>query len=216
MRRVIGLCAGLLVSVSAVQAQTLSVPAITVAPGASVSVTVSGTAGDSFGLVGSTTNSGLVFNGTSFAVGTDFVILAIGVLDGTGKAVVPVTPPFAARDRFYLQALTSASPSFAPFTLGAGLTLVNSEVSRLLLSVGGGSAANGTGFALSPGVTVTRTAPGAYTVAFPGLFSGPNVIPNITPSCGLPVGSLSSTNGGFTVTFSADCAFFFTATPIRR
>lgn len=215
MRRVFGMCAGLLVSVSMAQAQSISVPAITVVPGASVNVTVSGTAGESFGLVGSTTNSGLVYNNQNFAVGTDFVILGVGVLDGTGKATLAVTPPFPARDRYYLQALTSSS-NFASFALSPGQTLISSEVSRVLLAVGGGSTSNGTGFALSPGVTVTRTGPGAYTVAFPGLFAGPNVIPNVTPACGLPVGSLSSTNGGFSVTFSADCAFFFTATPIRR
>lgn len=216
MRRWFAVWASVLVSVSAAQAQTLSVPAIAVAPGATTSVTVTGAAGENFGLVGSTTGSGLVFNGVSFAVGTDFVILAIGVLDGTGKAVVPVTPPFPARDRYYVQALTSASPAFSPFSVSSGLTLVNTEVTRLLLPVGGGVNPNGSGFALSPGVTTTRTAAGVYQVTFTGQFFGPNVIPSITPYCGLAVTGMSANNGGFTVTFPSDCGFFFTGTPIRR
>ncbi len=137
-------------------------------------------------------------------------------LDGTGKAVVPVTPPFPSRDRYYVQALTSASPSFVPFSVSPGLTLVNTEVTRLLLAVGGGVNPNGAGFALSPGVTATRTGVGTYQVTFAGQFSGVNVIPAITPFCGQLIAGLTANNGGFTVTFPTDCGFFFTATPIRR
>jgi hypothetical protein len=217
MRRLIAVCASLLVSASATQAQTLSVPASAVAPGGSVSVTVTGTAGENYALVGSETSSGLTFNGVSFALGTVFQVLSVGVLDGTGRAVVSVTPPFPARDRYYLQGLTSASAGFIPFSLTPSLPLLSSEVTRLLQAVGGGvNGPNGVGFALSPGVTTARNSTGSYTVSFANQFQGANVIANITPACGLPISSLTSNNAGFTVTFTADCTFLFSATPIRR
>ncbi len=218
MRRLIAVCASLLVSASASQSQTLSAPANAVAPGGSVSVTVTGTAGENYALVGSETSSGLTFNGVPFALGTVFQILSVGVLDGAGRAVVPVTPPFPARDRYYLQGLTSASAGFIPFSLTPSLPLLNTEVTRLLQAVGGGVVgATGAGFALSPGITTVRNSVGNYTVSFPNQFTGSNVIPSIAPFCGgLSPSTMSANNGSFTVTFTADCGFFFTATPIRR
>lgn len=217
MGRVIGACALLLVWVPASHAQTLSVPATAVAPGASVSVTVTGTAGQNYALVGSATGSGLTFNGVPFSVGTAFQILSVGVLDGAGTAVVPVTPPFPASDRYYLQALTSASAGFIPFALGPGLPLVNTEVSKLFQALGGGVTAAGVGFAMSPGVTVTRTAQGTYRVDYAGQGTqATNFFPNVSPNGAATLVSLVGNNGTFTVQFTTDVAFYFTVTPVRR
>ena len=85
-------------------------------PGASVAVTIQGTAGRQFALVGSTTGAGLEHGGVALALGRDFVILAIGVLDGGGRAVMSIAPPFVGTtlDGYYIQAVTSATPSFIP------------------------------------------------------------------------------------------------------
>jgi hypothetical protein len=101
-----------------------------VAPGAAVSVTIGGTPGHSFALVGSTMGAGLSFAGVNFAVGLDFAILAQGVIDGTGRATVSVTPPFrfSTLDRYYIQAATSPSPSFVPIEVSPGRVLRNADL----------------------------------------------------------------------------------------
>ena len=78
-------------------------------PGRSSTVTVTGTPGHYFALVGSTTGAGFSYAGVQFAVGPDVVILAMGNLDGSGRAVVNVVPPFvgSSLDRYYIQAVTS-------------------------------------------------------------------------------------------------------------
>ncbi|MEP7118080.1 MAG: hypothetical protein ABI880_10885 [Acidobacteriota bacterium] len=217
MRRFVLACVGLMAFVTLAEAQpTLSLPSIVVNPGASVAVTVNGVAGENFAVIASTTNSGFSYSGVALAVGTDVTILATGVLGAGGTAVVSVTPPFPAYDRFYIQGATSPSPAFAPLNATPGVVLLNSQEARVYLAVGGGVNANGSSFAMSPGVTSTRTAVGTYQVNFAGQFSGPNVIPNITSFTAANITTITSNNGGFTVTFSADTGFFFTATPIRR
>lgn len=54
--------------------------------------------------------------GVNLAVGSGVVLLTTGVISGTGTVSVVVTPPFvaSARDRYYVQAATSPSPSFFP------------------------------------------------------------------------------------------------------
>jgi hypothetical protein len=197
---------------------TLSVPSIVVNTGGTVAATVTGgTAGHSYAIIGSTSNTGFSYAGVALSVGTDVAILAIGVLDGAGNSAAhTIAPPFPARDRYYIQAVTSPN-NFASITPTAGITLINGQEARIYLSVGGGvNGANGVGFALSPGTTTTRTGPGAYTVTWGNQFNGPNVIPTITPACGQSPTGVTANNGGFTVTFASDCTFFFTGTPIRR
>lgn len=193
---------------------TLAAAPFAVPPGTAANLTVSGPAGQQFAIIASSTNSGMSYAGVQLQVGTDVSIVAMGTIGGGGTAVVPVTPPFPARDRFYYQAVLTTN-GFAAITPTPGTVLVNAQDARSFLAVGGGVNAAGAGFALSPGVTTQRTAAGTYSVQWGNQFNT-NVIPTITPFCGLAPSSVAANNGGFTVTFAADCGFFFTGQPIRR
>ena len=109
---------------------TLAVPAAPVTPGAVVTVTIQGPPGQHYALLGSSVGAGLVFSGVPLAVGTEFSVVASGVLDGSGQAVVTGTPPFVftTLDRYYLQAVVSASPTFAPLQASAGGIVRNADV----------------------------------------------------------------------------------------
>jgi hypothetical protein len=87
-----------------------------VAPGAPVTVTVEGPPLQSFAVLGSSVGAGLSYAGQNLALGADFAVLASGTLDGTGRGVVSVTPPFlfTALDRYYLQAAASRGLAHRP------------------------------------------------------------------------------------------------------
>ena len=100
---------------SLASAQTsLDVSADVVMPGSPVTATVTGPPGQLYAIIGSSVGWGLSYGGVALGVGADFVILAQGVLDGTGSVSVPLTPPFlgSVLDRYYIQAATSTSPAF--------------------------------------------------------------------------------------------------------
>ena len=215
MRRFVFASLVVLASAGAAAAQTATASTNVVGAGGSTNLVLAGTPGQQYAVIASANNAGFSYAGVALAVGTDVQILAVGVLDGSGAATVPVTPPFPASDRFYYQAVFTSN-GFGSITASNGVVLINAQEARIFMAVGGGVQANGTGFALSPGVSVTRNSPGSYTVGFANQFTGVNVIPTITPFCGLAPSGVSANNGGFTVTFASDCGFFFTATPIRR
>ncbi len=101
-----------------------------VTPGAALAITVVGPPGHYFAVLGSTVGSGLAFAGQSFAVGSEFVVTASGRLDDTGRVTVTRVPPFqfTTLDRYYLQAVTSASPTFVPALLSPGRIVRNADV----------------------------------------------------------------------------------------
>jgi hypothetical protein len=109
---------------------TLSLSADSAAPGASVTATVSGPAGQHFAIIGSSVGAGVSYGGVALGVGLDFVILAQGVLDGTGQTSVTITPPFlgSVLDRYYVQAATSPSPGFLPLAVSAGRVVRNGDL----------------------------------------------------------------------------------------
>lgn len=102
-----------------------------VGPGGTVSLRVTGPAGQRFAVIGSAVNSGFSYAGVALAVGSDVVILAQGVLDGTGVATLGVIPPFngTTLDRYYLQAVTSPSAAFNPLSPSAGVVIRNRDAS---------------------------------------------------------------------------------------
>src|SRR5262245_13811051 len=73
---------------------SLTVSSDTVAPGASVTATVTGVPGQAFALIGSSMGAGFSHGGVPLKVGPDVAILILSTLDGTGQAQVTVTPPF--------------------------------------------------------------------------------------------------------------------------
>ncbi len=216
MRLMVSAVLGVLLTSGLASAQSMALSNLYVSPGDSVTVTVTGPAGAQFAVIGSAVGSGFAYAGVNLAVGTDVTIHGIGAIPGGGSATLVVTPPFATRDRYFLQAVTSTD-GFATITPTNGTPVMLRDSARLFLAVGGGVNANGSGFALSPGVTTSRTGTGAYAVSFGGLFTGgTNQIPNITSFCGAAPSSIVANNAQFSVTFPTDCGFFFTVSPIRR
>lgn len=217
MRRIVLAILGVLVAAGFASAQpSMALSTLSLSPGDPVNVTVNGAAGAQFAVIGSATGSGFSYAGVSLSVGADVAILSVGVIPTGGSATVAVTPPFTTRDRYFLQAVTSTD-GFATITATNGTPVILRDTARIFQAVGGGVNANGSGFALSPGVSASRTGTGAYLVTFPGLFTGAtNQIPNVTSFCGAAPSGLVSNNAQFAVSFPADCGFFFTVTPIRR
>jgi hypothetical protein len=109
---------------------TLTLSADAVAPGSSVTATVTGPAGQFYAIIGSSVGSGMTYGGVGLGVGADFVILATGTLDGTGSVAVTLTPPFrgSVLDRYYLQAATSPSAAFLPLTVSSGRVVRNGDL----------------------------------------------------------------------------------------
>lgn len=99
-------------------------------PGETITVTITGTAGHNFALVGSTVGSGMSYGGVALAVGTDVSIIATGVIGGSGSVALGVTPPFqgSTLDRYYLQAVTSTSASFVPTAASSSLVIRNRDL----------------------------------------------------------------------------------------
>ena len=93
-----------------------------VRPGEAVTVTVNGDPGEYYAVIGSSVNGGFSYAGVALGVGPDVVILAQGVLGGSGEASIRVVPPFngTVLDRYYLQAVTSPAPNFVPLRTVAG------------------------------------------------------------------------------------------------
>ena len=108
----------------------LTVSSDIVAPGATASATITGVPGQHFALLGSSTKSGMSHAGVALAVGADFAILAVGVLDGTGQTILGVTPPFLSTslDRYYLQAVTSPSAAFATIQVSTSRVIRNADL----------------------------------------------------------------------------------------
>ena len=208
---------GVFVSAGLAAAQpSMSLSTVSVAPGASVTVTVDGTAGAQYAVIGSTVGSGFSYAGVNLSVGTDVAILSVGVIPGSGSAAVAVTPQFNAREQYFLQAVTSTD-GFASISATNGTPVMLRDTLRVFQAIGGGVNPNGAGFALSPGVAVSRTGAGTYLVTFGNNFTGgTNQIPNITSFCGSSPTGITANNAQFTVNFAADCGFFFTVSPIRR
>lgn len=214
MGRLLISVAALLVGSSFVQAQSITVPIDSVVPGESVNVTISGAPGQNFALIGSTTDSGFTYAGVPLRAGPDVQILMVGALDGAGNAVVPVRPPFPARDRYYLQAAVSPTPAFSSITPGNSLVLVNRQVARLLMPVGGIVNSEGVGF-MTPGVTITRNGT-VYTINTQGLFPIGAAIPTITPFAGARVMNISTNANTTTVTLDIEAGFTFLIHVIRH
>ena len=117
---------------SSAWAQTVEIAVSqTVVPaGAPVTVTLTGPPGQFFAVAGSAMGSGLTYGGVALPLGRDAVVLASGVIDGTGRVVVSVTPPFRGTvlDRYYLIGAASTNASFLPPTASPGLVVKNGDL----------------------------------------------------------------------------------------
>jgi hypothetical protein len=134
MKRLVLVCiASVVIGGTAAAQPTIALSATTVNPGQTVNVTVTGGPGQNYAIIGSSVNGGFSYAGVALAVGPDVVVVAMGVLDGAGNAVVAVRPPFAGTtlDRFYLQAVTSTSPGFVPLQASPGAVVRNGDLISL-------------------------------------------------------------------------------------
>jgi hypothetical protein len=210
------IAAAFLSTCTAAFAQTLAPASHIVPTGGTTNVTAVGNPSQQYALIASTTNGGFSYAGVNLQVGSDVQVLAIGVLDGGGQAVVPVTPPFPARDRYYLQAVFT-NDGFASITPSNGVVLINYQAASLFMPIGGLVSSTGVMLSGTPGVTVTRTGVGAYTISHTGFFPISGAVPTITPIIGNPtITGLSTTLNSTAVSFSADVTFYFVIQPIRR
>ena len=173
-------------------AQTgISVSSSVVSPGQAITVTVTGVAGRHFAVIGSSVGAGFSFGGVALRVGPDVRILAVGVLPDGGSASVAVTPPFAGTtlDRFYLQAATSTSPSFASLVASEGVILRNADV------VGGGVGPQGPPGPPGPAGPQGVQGPAGPVVLYRRQSTGPTPLP-------VPLTPKSDQAGGATVTLT--------------
>jgi Collagen triple helix repeat (20 copies) len=121
------------------QGVSLTVNSDVVVPGTAVTATIIGAPGQHFAVLGSSVGGGLSHAGVSLSMGTDFAVLAIGVLDGSGQSAVGVIPPFliTVLDRYYIQAVTSTSPTFTSIQASQGRVLRNADLVGGLVGPGG-------------------------------------------------------------------------------
>ena len=115
---------------SAAAQPTLSLSKSVVAPGESVTVSISGTPGAFYALLGSSVNSGGSFSRENLRVKNDVTVITTGTLDGGGQASVSIVPPFVGSvlDRFYVQAGTSLSSRFDTFEFSAVAVIRNGDL----------------------------------------------------------------------------------------
>jgi len=109
------IASSLLVASASAQPQ-LTLSTTVVVPGETVTVTVTGRPGEFYAVLGSSVNGGFSYAGVALGVGNDVVILAQGVLGGSGEEFIDVVPPFNGTllDRYYLQVVTSTAQNFVP------------------------------------------------------------------------------------------------------
>lgn len=127
---IVGTISLFLSALSALAQPTLTVDRDVVTPGTAVVATIVGGPGEYYALIGSGVGAGATHAGISLAVGTNFALLAQGVLDGNGRAVVNVVPAFllTTLDRYYIQGATSPSPDFASLQVTQGRVLRNGDL----------------------------------------------------------------------------------------
>jgi hypothetical protein len=111
-------------SVASAQSTTLVVNDPWVAPGETVRVTVTTVPHAVFAIISSPSGAGGSFAGTALEVGADYVLVASGIADATGRATISYAPPFNAAQpaRIYLQA---GSVSGSSISLSNGVVLRN-------------------------------------------------------------------------------------------
>ena len=139
------LAAALALAAPAAAQPTLTVSTTDAAPGVAVTATITGPTGEHWALIGSAVNAGLSHAGVSLGVGVDVAILATGVMPASGQVAVPFRPPFTGTtlDRYYVQAVSSPSPAFAPLAASTTRVVRNADVTSGLAGVPGPTGADG-------------------------------------------------------------------------
>ena len=161
----------------------MSLSDTSVSPGGSITVTIQADPGVYWALVGSAVNAGLTHAGVPMAVGTDVTILGTGIVPPSGQVQAQIVPPFTGTvlDRYYLQAATASSPSFAPPAVSAGQVIRNRDlVSGLSGPPGPAGPTGATGPAGSAGPQGAQAAQGSQGPQGPQGPQGTFVAPLVT------------------------------------
>ncbi len=189
VRRLASGC-GLVMCLSAVAAAqpTITSSATRVTPGATVTLTVDGTAGQHYAVIASAVGAGFSYGGVALAVGPDVQIISQGVIGMTGSVAIGFTPPFLGTtlDRYYVQAVTATNPSFVPPVPSAGLILRNADSAEPPMVIGGTTSLNGALATLVSGVN--------YIIATPSFVAPANQTCLVTSSIQVDP-SAASANG---------------------
>lgn len=122
--------ASCLVAASAAAQPQVTLSSTVVAPGESVTITVTGAPGAFYALLGSSVDDGGAFAREGLKLGRDAAIIATGTLDGAGEAALNVKPPFLGTvlDRFYVQAATSSSAKFETLETSPSAIIRNGDL----------------------------------------------------------------------------------------
>jgi hypothetical protein len=155
------------------------------------------------------------YGGVDLAVGTDVIVMAIGVLNGAGSASVTLAPPFQGTtpDRYFVQAVTSPSPAFLPLAASNSVVLRNAVVVGSL-PVAAVVNPNGTLQSASQGINSTRLSFGRYRIdSAPGLVTPP-FLPMVMP-IGARILSHFYSPTGIDLVLDADAFFHVMVFPTR-
>ena len=136
-----------------------------------------------FALIASTTNGGFSYAGVNLSVGTDVQILTIGALTAPA-VVVPVTLPFPARDRYYVQAVFTDN-GFASISASNFVVLINYQAASLFMPIGG-SSEHGHAPLRQPRRDGDAHGVGAYRSAIPACFRSRGRFPRSRQSSAIP------------------------------
>ena len=122
--------AGWMSATSASAQPQVSASPTVVAPGQSVTITVTGAPGAFYALLGSDINGGDSFARDGLKVSHDVTVLATGMLDAGGQAAVKIIPPFVGTvlDRYYVEAATSFSPRFDSLDSSTAAVIRNGDL----------------------------------------------------------------------------------------
>lgn len=197
------------------QTPALTPVSVVVPPQGTVAATVTGPAGQNFAVIGSRSNAGFSYGGVALDVGTDVAVLAVGVIAGSGTASVFLTPPFqgTSPDRYYVQAVTSASPDFTPLAKSNSVALRNAAVVGNL-PVAAVVNPNGSLQSASEGITASRVSFGRYRIDFaPGLVPAP-FLPMVMPIGARILGHFYSPTG-IDLELDSDAYFHVMVFPAR-
>lgn len=187
----------LIVVLPAAAQTTLTASPAIVAAGAPATFTVSGPPGHFVAVGASSVGAGLSFGGVNLSLGSDVDVIVTLQLDGTGHGSFAFAPPFygTVLDRFYVQAVSSPSPSFIPATPSNSVVIRNADT--VGVAVGGDVVGTLPNLTLAPGAreSIVNAINSGGPINFTGGISADN---QPVTNVGLPAAPTDAVNKAYT------------------